>query len=339
MENYASPDDALSELRKKGYEADLNFETDPYGLYSGDLDIRLNPEAYHVDKTMQIDDPSHPGESETVYAISTSSGVKGTLVDVHGSDTISMLETLAGIIREFKVPVDQYLRQMGKPIVTNPFQSNASTGCIRISGSSGSIPSHLFSNTPIIEFTDWAAVQNASRLWDGLYTGVIKPLKKRDFHFIFHLGNVANKLVYDIDEVLDIIGDYSSYGKVTLMLNNDEAGNLWSKLNGFGKDKYHFIFNTMNIDSLAVLQGYSAVQISRDGEVVLPDRPPTGSISEVINARTGFSMGYQIGLLLQLKTWQCMALGLAVSGGYTEPSSGSGSALLLSYIQDWVNEF
>jgi hypothetical protein len=86
MENYASPNDALSDLRKRGYEADLNFETDPFCLYCGDLDMRLNPEAYHVDESLRIDDPSHHNESETVYAISTSSGVKGTLVDTHNVD-------------------------------------------------------------------------------------------------------------------------------------------------------------------------------------------------------------------------------------------------------------
>jgi len=355
MENYPSPDDALSDLRKKGYEADLSFETDPYGLYNGDLDLRLNPDAYHVDKSIQIEDPSHPDESETVYAISTSSGIKGTLTDMHSQNIASMLSTLAGIIREFNVPVDQYLREMADPVISNPFQSSASTGRIRIGGPGGSMVqkerSSLFSSAQIIEFTDWAAVQNASRLWDGLYTDVIKPLKKRDFHFIFHLGNVAKKLVFDIDEALDIIGDYSSFGKVMLMLDNDEISDLWGKLNGCSpapglsgpgvaqaKERCNFIFNTMNIDSLVVLHGDNAAQLSRDrGEVVLPGRPRTGN-SEVINARERFSVGYQMGLLLQLDTLQCIALGLAVSKGYTEPSSGMGSAQLLAYIHNWVSD-
>lgn len=264
-------------------------------------------------------------------------------------DTACMLSTLTGIIREFNVPVDQCLRQTGQPTMINPFQSNASTGSIRVSGS---MPENersvLFSSSPIIEFTDWAAIQNASGLWDGLYTDVIKPLQKRDFHFIFHLGDVANKPVFDIDEVLDIIGDYSSYGKVMLMLNNDEAGNLWNKLNGRSPgagisgsgspragEKYHFIFNTMNIDSLVVLHGYGAMQLSRDGQVVLPGRPPAES-SEAAGARARFSAGYQIGLLLQLETRYCLALGLAVLGAEAGPSPDLDSTRLLAYIQDWI---
>jgi len=86
MKNYESPDDALSDLRKKGYEAD--FETDPFCLYCSDLDLRLNPEAYHVDQRLRLDNPSHPNESEVVYAISTYTGIKGTLVDPDDTDTL-----------------------------------------------------------------------------------------------------------------------------------------------------------------------------------------------------------------------------------------------------------
>jgi hypothetical protein len=342
MENFPSPDDALSDLRKKGYEADLNFETDPYGLYSGDLDMRLNPEAYHVDKTIRIDDPSHPNESEIVYAISTDAGIKGTIVDIHEAvygqnslDTVSRLETLAGIIRQSAAQVDQHLRQMGESM-------------IRISGSMPENGSgDLFNSSPVIEFQDWAEVQDASNLWDGWYMKVIKPLKKRDFHFIFHLGNVAKKLVYDVDEVLDIIGDYSSHGKVTLMLDNHEASSLWDKLDGPDPNvaiagpaspqamgKYRFIFNTMSIDSLVVIHGCSAVQLSRGGEIILPGRPPADD-SEAKIARAKFSAGYEIGLLLQLEAWDCMALGLAVVGVGAGTFPDLNSSRLLAYIQDW----
>ncbi|HVV05035.1 MAG TPA: hypothetical protein VHC96_12475 [Puia sp.] len=91
MENYISPEDAMSDLKKNGYKADLDFETDPFGLYSGDLDMRLNPEAYHVDQRYHFDEPLNPNGDEDVYAITYCSGEKGFL-DVHEGD--------AGIIRE-----------------------------------------------------------------------------------------------------------------------------------------------------------------------------------------------------------------------------------------------
>jgi len=84
MNNYASPDDALSDLRKRGYEAD--FETASFCLYCGDLDMRLNPGAFHIDAAYRFDEDAHPDNSAVVYAISSCSGIKGTLVDEHDAD-------------------------------------------------------------------------------------------------------------------------------------------------------------------------------------------------------------------------------------------------------------
>jgi hypothetical protein len=78
-------DQALSDLKKEGYEADLNCEEDPYGLYCSDLDMRLDPESYHVDEAIRVEDEKHPDEKIVVYAVTYSSGVKGTVVDENKS--------------------------------------------------------------------------------------------------------------------------------------------------------------------------------------------------------------------------------------------------------------
>ena len=309
-----------------------------------------------------------------------------------------VLSTLAGIVREFNVPVDKYLRQMGEHELFNPFQGNAPTDCARLSDpncdgfwkrlgirrltldhsqDTPAIPDHLYggnaddnkklgrwnriknealikelstilSNCPIVEFADWAAVDDASEFWDGLYSDVIKPLKKQDYQFIFHLGDVTKKLVFETDEVLDIIGNYSSCGKVTLMLDDHEADNLWSRLNGrspevfsaeFGspeaRERYLFLFNTMKIDALLVLHGCHALLFSRDGLLNLAGDSPV-SIPEPLNTRDRFSAGYQIGLLLQLDIPHCVALGAAVSEGITESSSALDSAHILEHIHEWT---
>lgn len=53
-----SADDVKSDLRKKGYGEDFEFEENPFGLYNGDLDMRLNPEQFHVDEIDRVEDPS-----------------------------------------------------------------------------------------------------------------------------------------------------------------------------------------------------------------------------------------------------------------------------------------
>lgn len=83
MKNYESPVDALNDLRKRGYEAD--FSTDADCLYCGDLDIRLNPEEFHVDEAYRFDGHSSPDNNSVIYAITSSTGVRGTLVDAYGA--------------------------------------------------------------------------------------------------------------------------------------------------------------------------------------------------------------------------------------------------------------
>jgi hypothetical protein len=81
MEYNETLGEALSDLKKKGYEADLSFETNPFALYGGDLDMRLNPDAFHVDEIDRIGDEGHPDDGAVVYAISSNTGVKGVLID------------------------------------------------------------------------------------------------------------------------------------------------------------------------------------------------------------------------------------------------------------------
>jgi hypothetical protein len=83
MKNYEFLADALNDLRKRGYEADFATQTDC--LYCGDLDLRLNHDEFHVDEVYRFDGNSQPGNNTVLLAISSSTGVKGTLVDAYGA--------------------------------------------------------------------------------------------------------------------------------------------------------------------------------------------------------------------------------------------------------------
>ena len=67
----------------------------------------------------------------------------------------------------------------------------------------------IFEGCAIIEFEDWASVYNASDFWYGLLSDVIRPLNRRDFQFMFSLGNPINKPVFETDEILDLMSGYA----------------------------------------------------------------------------------------------------------------------------------
>lgn len=97
MKNYDSLVDALSDLKERGYEAD--FATTPDCLYCGDLDIRLNPEAFNIDEVYRFEGDSNPDDSSILYAISSDTGIKGILVDAYGSYSESLNFEMAQKLR------------------------------------------------------------------------------------------------------------------------------------------------------------------------------------------------------------------------------------------------
>ena len=210
----------------------------------------------------------------------------------------------------------------------------------------------LFSCSSIVQFADWAGVDGASDCWEGIFHEVIKPLDKRDFKFVFRLGDISKRSLSEVDEILGIIGGYSSYGRVTLVLDHNEADKLWSKLNGIAYDitvsgarlqeareRQLHIFKAMNIDSLIVLYANRTILFSREQQSQFDGRafenlyvPLPG------HGRDCFDAGYRMGLLLQLNTPHCIALGQAVSGAFGRNESWPRAEVLLTYIKDWMAE-
>lgn len=88
MKHYESLIDALNDLRERGYLAD--FAVDNVCLYCGELDIRLNPEEFEVDEFYRFEGESSPDDSAVIYAITSSTGLKGTLIDAYGAYSENM---------------------------------------------------------------------------------------------------------------------------------------------------------------------------------------------------------------------------------------------------------
>ena len=79
MRSYKSLAEALADLRKRGY--DVDFETQSNCLYCSELDLRLNEEEFHIDEVYRFKEDLKPGDNAVVYALTSPTGVKGTIVD------------------------------------------------------------------------------------------------------------------------------------------------------------------------------------------------------------------------------------------------------------------
>lgn len=83
MKNYESLAEALKDLNRCGYVAD--FTTDHICLYSHEFDIRLDPEDFHIDEVYEFERNAGRDAGKIVYAITSVTGVKGTLVGSTGT--------------------------------------------------------------------------------------------------------------------------------------------------------------------------------------------------------------------------------------------------------------
>ena len=79
MVSYESLADALDDLRKRGYEAD--FEPQSNYLYCSALDLRLEEEEFHIDEVYRFEGNANSPDNSVVYAFTSPTGVKGTIVD------------------------------------------------------------------------------------------------------------------------------------------------------------------------------------------------------------------------------------------------------------------
>jgi hypothetical protein len=209
----------------------------------------------------------------------------------------------------------------------------------------------LFQNCRIIAFNDWSKLAAASDLWTGLLTDVIKPIEKKDLEFIFYLGDPQKKLSFQVDEVLDIISDFSYYGQVTFALDEGEAINLWRVLNGVHWDtpvtvqgypdlkrKYVSIFQAMNIARLLIYSANNAILFTKLEQFALAHKQVASAIEMATDARLHFIKGFSIGLIHQLDMAHCLALGLIVFGSYGELRTSPDKKDLIAYINRWIDD-
>ena len=197
----------------------------------------------------------------------------------------------------------------------------------------------LFTDSQIVSTADWSDIYGASDLWDGLRLDVIKPLRKKDFEFIFYLGDPTKRSVQEVDEILDIISDFSNYGRVTFVLNEEEACKLWMILRlPRTEQRYLSIFNTMKIDHLLVLGVDRTLFFSKEEQFELVGKSHNYAKIKM-EVRNNFDAGYSLGLQLQLKISGCVALGLAAAGSYMENGISPDQNAVISYIQKWMAEF
>ena len=88
MKIYETLSEAMRALETRGYTADFNLH--PEWIESPGLGIKLKPDQFHIDEVHRFEGMTDPDDSSVLYAVSSTSGVKGLLVDAYGAYSASL---------------------------------------------------------------------------------------------------------------------------------------------------------------------------------------------------------------------------------------------------------
>lgn len=82
MKTFDTLSEAIRSLKAQGYTNDFNLH--PEWIECPPLRLKLAPEQFHVDQFHRFEGMTNPDDSSILFAISSSTGVKGLLIDAYG---------------------------------------------------------------------------------------------------------------------------------------------------------------------------------------------------------------------------------------------------------------
>lgn len=82
MKTFETLSEAMADLTSRGYNNDFNLH--PEWIECPPLNLRFGPTDFHVDEVHRFEGMNDPDDSSILFAIRSSAGVKGLLVDAYG---------------------------------------------------------------------------------------------------------------------------------------------------------------------------------------------------------------------------------------------------------------
>lgn len=219
----------------------------------------------------------------------------------------------------------------------------------------------------LLAFVSWANIKHCTDIWNGFLENIVANLAPieanastkyfsrnkfqqpdddvfgmRHKNFFFDLANVEKRNKEEIFEVLELIGRYSQYGRVSLSMNEDEARYIFSLTNDTEEPSLSLltqsILSKYHIKQIFVHTSQDAFLVQKNHVYEVKGKP---SIHKRVSSgeRDNFNAGVCLGLLLDLLPEQSLALGMANYEAYASNGVSLELDELIKYLKGLVKEF
>ncbi len=101
MKIFDTLSEAIQDLKIRGYYNDFNLH--PEWIECPSVNLKFKPTEFHVDEVHRFEGANNPDDSSVLFAIQSSSGVKGILVDAYGAYADSLSQEM---VRALKIDKD-----------------------------------------------------------------------------------------------------------------------------------------------------------------------------------------------------------------------------------------
>lgn len=202
-------------------------------------------------------------------------------------------------------------------------------------------------SSTLIALVDWCNLPFSTNIWRGILEEVLPEIDDLKRNFFFDIADPSRRSDVEIQEALEVIEGYNSFGLVTLGLNENETEKLYSCLNRINEtieeenisliDKGNYIFKNIKVWNLLIHPTDRAISISTNGISEI-----AGRFVEHPKISTGggdnFNAGYCLGQLLGLNMEESMITGMANSGAYVQNGRSNSLDELIEYVENWIAE-
>jgi hypothetical protein len=202
----------------------------------------------------------------------------------------------------------------------------------------------LFGDADLISLVNWTMIPNATEIFRLLAAKVLPTLPARDDRlFFFDLADPEKRSRDDLIEVLEVMGTFGQFGRVTLGLNLKEAQQVHLALGfhalGESADELRQIATDirekLGYATVVVHPKESAACSQDDGSTHWVRGPYVAKPLITTGAGDHFNAGFSLGQLLGLSPSACLTTGATTSGHYVRTAQSPTLADLETFLANW----